>query len=225
MSTSYNPAPAPAPEAKPEPESRPFLYAEVAAEVEVGSKAGSPVPAESIPGSSEILAQRETAAREKGRLEGEAQGRAAGEQHLAEVRESVSAALTGFARDRIEYYQKVETEVVQLALAIARKILRREAQVDTLLLAAMVRITLEKIESGTKVVVRVNPQQATEWRGYFAHHMEASQVPDVVEDPAMHSDHCVLQTALGTTEVGVEIQLKEIEQGLLDLLAKRPATV
>jgi flagellar assembly protein FliH len=222
MSTSYNPAPET--ESKPEPESRPFLYAEVTAEAGIRSQAG-PVPGEGIAGNNEIQAQREAAARETGRREGQAQEHAAGEQHLAQIRESVSAALVGFARDRVQYYQQVETEVVQLALAIARKILRREAQVDTLLLAAMVRITLEKIESGTKVVVRVNPQQAAEWRGYFAHHMEANQVPDVVEDPAMQTDRCVLQTALGTTEVGVEVQLKEIEQGLFDLLAKRPKTV
>ncbi len=224
MSTSCNPAPAPPAKAEPKPENCPFVYAEVAAKAEVGSKAGSPAAGESIAGAAAILAQREAAARETGRREGEAQGRAAGEQHLAEVRGSVSAALTGFARDRIQYYQQVETEVVQLALAIARKILRREAQVDTLLLAAMVRITLEKIESGTKVVVRVNPEQAAVWLGYFTHHMEASQVPEVVGDTAVHADHCLLQTALGTTEVGVEIQLKEIEQGLLDLLANRPAT-
>jgi len=217
MSTSYSPAP----EAKPEPESRPFLYAEVAAEAGTGSKAGS-VAGEGIPGSGEIVAQRETAARETGRREGEAQAHAAGEQHLAEIRESVSTALAGLARDRAQYYQQVETEVVQLALAIARKILHREAQVDPLLLAGMVRIALEKIESATKVVVRVHPQQVSECRSYFAQHMESRNVPEVVEDAAVKTDHCVLQTALGTTELGVEIQLKEIEQGLFDLLAKRP---
>ena len=172
----------------------------------------------------EILAQREAAARETGRQEGEAQGRAAGEPHLAQLRASVDAALAGFARDRAQYYQQVETEVVQLALAIARKILHREAQVDPMLLAGLVRITLEKIESATKVMVRVHPQQVSECRSYFAQHMEAGQVPDVVEDAAVQKDHCVLQTALGTTEVGVDLQLKEIEQGLFDLLAKRPAS-
>jgi len=217
MSTSYSPAP----EAKPEPESRPFLYAEAAAEAGTGSKAGS-VAGEGIPNSGEILAQRETVARETGRREGEAQAHAAGEQHLAEIRESVSTALAGLARDRAQYYQQVETEVVQLALAIARKILHREAQVDPLLLAGMVRIALEKIESATKVVVRVHPQQVSECRSYFAQHMESRNVPEVVEDAAVKTDHCVLQTALGTTELGVEIQLKEIEQGLFDLLAKRP---
>jgi len=218
MSTSYSPAP----EAKQESEIRPFAYAEVAAQV---GTVISPKKGEDISGSNEALAQREGAAREAGRQEGDAQGRAAGEQHLAQVRESVSAALAGFAQDRARYYLQVESEVVQLALGIARKILHREAQVDPLLLAGMVRVTLEKIESATKVVVRVHPRQVSECRSNFEQHMKADQVPDVVEDPAVAMDHCVLQTALGTTEVGVEVQLKEIEQGLLDLLAKRPATV
>jgi flagellar assembly protein FliH len=221
MSTSYSPAP----EAKPKPEIHPFLYAEVAANAGVGSRAGPSEPGEGILGSNEMQAQREAAARGAGRQEGEAQARAAGEEHLAQIRESVRAALADFARARAQYYQQVETEVVQLALAIARKILHREAQVDTLLLAGMVRITLEKIESATKVVVRVHPQQVSECRSYFAQHMESRNVPDVVEDPTVMIDQCVLQTALGTTELGVEIQLKEIEQGLFDLLAKRPTGV
>jgi hypothetical protein len=31
-----------------------------------------------------------------------------------------------------------------------------------------------------------------------------------------------LQTGLGTTELGLEVQLKEIEKGLMDLMARRP---
>jgi flagellar assembly protein FliH len=222
MSSSFSPAP----EARPEPEVHPFAYVEVVAPLTAPGKAAAAAETSAAgPKASEILAQREAAARETGRREGEAQGRAAGEQHLAQLRASVDAALASFARDRAQYYQQVETEVVQLALAIARKILHREAQVDPLLLAGLVRITLEKIESATKVIVRVHPPQVSECRSYFAQHMEASQVPDVVEDAAVQKDHCVLQTALGTTEVAVDLQLKEIEQGLFDLLAKRPASV
>ena len=218
MSTSCNPAL----EHKPETRSQPFLYAEA---VTAGgrNKTGCATTAgEGDPGA-EIIAQREATARETGRREGEAQARAAGEKHLAQIRESVTAAIAGFAQERTQYFQQVESEVVQLALAVARKILHREAQLDPLLLAGMVRITLEKIESATQVVLRVHPQQVSECRSYFAQHMEASQVPEVVEDPAVKMDHCLIQTALGTTEIGVEVQLKEIEQGLFDLLAKRPA--
>ena len=49
--------------------------------------------------------------------------------------------------------------------------------------------------------------------------MDVESAPEVVEDPAVEPDRCILQTELGTTELGTEIQLKEIEQGLLDLLA------
>jgi flagellar assembly protein FliH len=223
MSSSFSPAP----EVRQESEIRPFSYVEVAAQLGGPGKAipAAGKPSEAIPKPNEIFAQRESAARETGRREGEAAALAASEQRLAQVRSSVDAALAGFTRDRAQYYQQVETEVVQLALAIARKILHREAQIDPMLLAGMVRITLEKIESATKVMVRVHPQQVSECRSYFAQHMEASQVPDVVEDAALQKDHCILQTALGTTEVGVDLQLKEIEQGLFDLLAKRPASV
>jgi flagellar assembly protein FliH len=221
MSTSCSPSP----EVKREPEIRALPYPEVTGQ---GGAAGprkiGPGPGEGVPATDD-LALREAAAREAGRQEGEAGASAAGAQHLAQVRASVGAALADFARDRTHYFQQVESEVVQLALSIARKILYREANLDPLLLAGMVRVTLEKLESATRVVVRAHPQEVSEFRGYFALHMEASRVPEVVEDPAVETDHCILQTALGTTEVGVEVQLKEIERGLLDLLAKRPASL
>jgi flagellar assembly protein FliH len=218
MSTSCNPAL----DAKQETRSQPFLYAEAVAAGGRNKTGSATIPGEGDPGA-ETNARREATARETGRREGEAQARAAGEKHLAQIRESVTAAIVGFAHERTQYFQQVETEVVQLALAIARKILHREAQLDPLLLAGMVRITLEKIESATKVVLRVHPQQVSECRSYFAQHMEASKVPEVVDDPAVKTDHCLIQTALGSTEIGMEVQLKEIEQGLFDLLAKRPA--
>jgi flagellar assembly protein FliH len=225
MSTSCSPAPEA--ETKSARESRPFLYSEVAGEAGPGSsrKASALATGEGVAGSNEMLAQREAAAREAGRQEGQAQARAAGEERLGQIRESVSAALSDFARERARYYQQVESEVVQLALSIARKILLREAHIDPLLLAGLVRVTLEKIESATKVVARVNPQQAAQYREYFVRRMEPTRVPEVVEDATIPPDHCSLQTALGTTEMGVEGQLKEIEQGLFDLLAKRPANV
>ena len=49
---------------------------------------------------------------------------------------------------------------MQLALSIARKILHREAQLDPLLLAGIVRVALEKIDGATEVVLRVHPQKS-----------------------------------------------------------------
>src|SRR5579863_8304711 len=140
MSSSCNPAP----ETRPKPEIHAFLYGEVVPQAGSASphKAAPPLASsgDGISSTNEMLAQREAAAREAGRQEGEAQGRMAGEQQLGRIRESVAAALTGFAQDRAQYYQSVESEVVQLALSMASKILHREAQLDPLLLAGLVRV-------------------------------------------------------------------------------------
>ena len=168
------------------------------------------------------LADAETAARDAGRREGEMQARAACDEQLAQVRETIVAAIRDFAVERTAYYRQVEAEVVQLALNIARKVLHREAQVDPLMLAALVRVALEKIEAGTKVVVRVHPEQLSDCRSYFARTLEPAALPEVVEDASIVRDCCLLQTSLGSTELGIEVQLQEIEKGLMDLMASRP---
>jgi len=167
-------------------------------------------------------AAREAQARAQGHQEGEAEARKVFEEHLAQARSGVAAALAQFTRDRAAYFQNVEAEVVQLALSIARKILHREAQLDPLLLAGIVRVALEKIDGASGVVLRVHPQKAADWSRYLKLHLEPSDLPEIVEDPCQEADRCVLQTAMGTAVVGMEVQLKEIEQGLMDLLAARP---
>jgi len=137
-------------------------------------------------------------------------------------RARIAEALAEFTVERQGYYRRVEREVVQLALAIARKILHRETQLDPYALIGIVRVTLEKLDVGTKVILHVPPKEAAEWRHYFACQTEGLPAPEVREDPALESGACRIETSLGTTDVGFDSQLKEVEAGLLDLLAERP---
>ena len=168
-------------------------------------------------------AAHEAVVREQGRQQGLVESRKAFEDRLAAERSAISQAVAHFAGERAAYFQKVEAEVVQLALAIAKKILHREAQLDPLLLAGIVRVALEKISGATGVVLRVKPDAAQAWQQFFAANLKPSDVPKIVEDPRQPAGRCTLETAMGTTEIGVDVQLKEIEQGLMDLMAARPA--
>jgi flagellar assembly protein FliH len=172
----------------------------------------------------------QTAAREaqllsEGRQQGLAEARKLFEEQSARERTRLESAVMDFARERAQYFRQVEQEIVQLALAIARKILHREAQLDPWLLAGLVRVALEKIDGATHVVLRVHPQNAAEWRRYPPMHLNTAEVPEILEDPTQPPDHCKLETSMGTTTIGMEVQLKEIEQGLMDLLAVRPGEV
>ena len=170
----------------------------------------------------EEIAHREKAARELGRQEGKMEAQSALQAEFARIPVAIAETLKAFAREREAFYQKVEPEVVRLALGIARKVLHREAQVDPLLLAGMVRVALEGIEFSTRVTVRLHPRLLGSWREYFTAHIDPGDLPELVEDPTLDEQRCVLETHLGKTELGWEVQLKEIEQGLLDLLSQRP---
>jgi flagellar assembly protein FliH len=229
-SASQAPGPPPAPRisspwkssAKEPSEALPFPYSEVAPltspQVILPAEPAAPGAAESAGALAAALAE----AREMGRRQGEIESHAKFEEQLGRERAAVAKALTDFARERATYYRKIEEEAVQLALSIARKVLHREAQVDPLLLMGILRVALERIEGATAVVLAVHPQQAAVWRNYLVTRVGAGELPEIVEDPAMALEQCELRTSMGTAELGLEVQLKEIEQGLMDLLAVRP---
>jgi flagellar assembly protein FliH len=172
-------------------------------------------------GEDEVRA-REEQARALGIREGEAQARAKFERELAAERQSIAKALADFGCEREGYFCRVEVEVVKLAVGIARKILHREVQLDPLLLAGVVRVALEKISAGTSVRLRVHPDHVYAWHDFFANQQEQHLMPELLGDATLGAGQCLLETALGTTELTLEAQLAEIERGFFDLLAQRP---
>jgi flagellar assembly protein FliH len=145
------------------------------------------------------------------------------EPKLQAAHAPVAAAVSAFAAQRNEYFARVEAEVVQLALAIAAKILHREAQVDPMLVASLVRMAVERLREGSSVTVRVGRGRAQRWQEYFAAQSTAAHV-DVVEDAALSEHDCLLETELGIANFGLDTQLKEVEQGFFDLLALKPVS-
>jgi flagellar assembly protein FliH len=151
-----------------------------------------------------------------------AQGRAEFDKKLASQQQGLVQAVRDFARERETYFQRVEAEVVGLAVAIARKILHREAQVDPLLLAGVVRVGLDNVAAGTHVRLRVQPDQIEAWKGFFSQQPDLRTLPELIGDATLGPGRCMLETDLGSTDLTLETQLKEIEQGFFDLLAQRP---
>lgn len=168
------------------------------------------------------LEQRENQGFERGVQEGESRARKTFEQNLATARAGIARTLEEFKSQRAAYFNRVEPEVVQLALGIARKILHREAQMDPLLLAGMVHVALEKLDQGTRVRLRSHPDEIHFWNRHFSETGARPISPEIIGDPALQHGECVLETEIGSTQISLETQLKEIEQGFFDLLEQRP---
>lgn len=171
--------------------------------------------------SEQAFAQRLSEERALGVAETEARLRRDCEQVLANERARVAESIRLFEHTRTEYFAKVEGEVVQLALSIAKKILHREAQVDPLLVSALVQIALTQIKEGSAVTVRVRPEEASLWREQLRAPAVSADVT-VIEDNDRLPGDCVLETELGSVNFSLDTQLKEVEQGFLDVLARTP---
>jgi flagellar assembly protein FliH len=171
---------------------------------------------------SDQLESKLAAARAEGIREGLQQAQQSLDQQLAGERAKVAEAVRDFAQKTSDYYSRAEAEMVHLSLAIAAKILHREVQVDRMLVAALVKVALEKLQHGTTASVRVRPEEVADWNRYFEGDASGEIRVEVKPDSSVAAHNCILETELGTTELGLDVQLKEIEQGFFDLLAQRP---
>lgn len=157
------------------------------------------------------------AGRERGIEEGRAAERAA---HLPAEQlraEELRRLIEDFAAERDRYFHAAEQEIVRLALAIAARILRREAQTDSLLLMGAVRVALGQLASATEVRLHVPAADAELWTEAIALLPNAPLRPVVIAERDLRLGECRLETSLGRVDLGVHAQLEEIERNFLEL--------
>jgi len=160
------------------------------------------------------------AGRERGRQEGRQIEREAQAAALAAAEERRKREIAGlvnrFAEEGDHFLHAVEHEVVKLALAVAARILRREAQMDPLLLTGAVRVALGQVAASSEVLLRVPAAEMELWTETIALIPNLTLKPSVVAGEGMRVGDCVIESKVGTVDLGVRSQLGEIERGFFD---------
>jgi flagellar assembly protein FliH len=170
------------------------------------------------------LAEQTHRAFEAGREQGKQEGRQAERQAHAAALSAASLErqrqavelIQSFTQERDQFLHAVEREVVELAVAVAARILRREAQMDPLLLTGAVRIALGQLSGSTQVRLRVPPGDLDLWTEAMALAPNLALKPAVVPGEGMRLGDCVVETELGSVDLGIRSQLGEIECGFFD---------
>ena len=152
-------------------------------------------------------ARAETKAETRSECEAEVTARVAVE------RQRVERVCAEFARDRQRYFAAAEAQVVKLALAIARRVLAKEVAADAMHLTATVRAALARVKDGSATVLRV--RDVSGWE-----EMLAEESVSVVADERLDAGECVLETEVGRVELGVEVQMAEVERGFGELMQR-----
>ena len=185
----------------------------------------TPAPA----GFDERLAEESRRAFEAGREHGlEEQRKAhAAEQGAAREREKrqLASVIENFQAERDRYLHLVEPEVVRLALAIAARILRREAQMDPLLLTGAVRVALGQLSASTEVRLRVPVADLALWTEAIALLPNLPVKPAVAGEDGLRLGECLIETKLGSVDLGIRSQLGEIERGFFDRAGAAPQPI
>jgi flagellar assembly protein FliH len=160
------------------------------------------------------------AAYEEGRRMALVTSEAEFEVRLQQERDALNRIVQQFTQEKQRYFADVEGEVVKLALAIAERVLHREAEIDPLLLAGAVRVALEQVADSSEAVLRVAADDVDRWNATL------SPVPDGVTievAQSMSRGDAVLKTRSGTVHLGIRAQLQEIERGFFELLGRKPS--
>jgi flagellar assembly protein FliH len=151
---------------------------------------------------------------ERGFRDGEAKIR---EQTAAELQAGLerlanAAAEVLAAGPRIR--REAERSLVQLSIAIARRILHRELSIDPDALAGVIRVALERLDRQDTVRIRIRPEDA----GPLRRILEAKSYSDapIVPDASLHSGSVLIETNAGVLDASLDTQLAEIESGLAD---------
>jgi flagellar assembly protein FliH len=149
--------------------------------------------------------------------EGESAGQSRAEAELRPVLERLARSIDEIGSLRARLRREAEKDLVRLALAIARRILRRELAVDPDALHGLVLGALEKLQSQEIARVRVHPAQAPVVEACLREHTGGTQV-EVIADSSREPGAVIFETSCGNLDASVESQLREIERGLAERL-------
>jgi flagellar assembly protein FliH len=150
----------------------------------------------------------------KGFAQGErAGGEAAGKRGEVMLRR-LTETLDELTSLRAQMIHQTEHQMVQLALAVARRVVQREISLDRDLLVAMARVALDRLGESAQVTVRLSPEDFDATAAARAAQWTGTNVT-VVADSRVSRGGCRIESDLGVMDAGADAQIQEIARALL----------
>jgi flagellar biosynthesis/type III secretory pathway protein FliH len=132
------------------------------------------------------------------------------EEAICAIRAAVEAA----AADRTRQLLDSESQLVELALIIARRVIAREVSLDPGIVRGLVREGLNALGERDRVVVRVGTFFADVREDIERDLRGVGMGCEVVVDPALGQCGCSVETELGRVDESIEDRLATLLDGL-----------
>jgi len=149
-----------------------------------------------------------------GYTQGERAGFEAGTQRADAMLRRLSATIDELVSFRRTILAQSEREMVLLALAIARLIVRREVSIDQDLVVTIARVALERLGGTATATLRLHPE---DYSAVIAAHGEewAGARVRVVPDDSVSRGGCQIESDIGFVDATIGAQFEQIASELL----------
>ena len=153
----------------------------------------------------------------KGYTEGKKSGIEIERKKVESALNTVHQVVVELKEIRTALYRNAEKETVNLALAIAAKIVRHEIAINKDVVLSIVKEALKKLVDYDRVNIRVSPsdyQFLKNQKHQFLHLVENKETMTFEKDETIHSGGCLIETSLGDIDARIEKQLETVEEAL-----------
>ena len=160
---------------------------------------------------------------EKGTNEGQQAGFEQAAKKLEPLLDSLQQGILQLNNLRQDTYQRIEDDVVDLALAIARKVICREIEMDKEVVVCVAREALAKVEAPGKIKIKLNPsdlQFIDETKYQLSELIGNIENVTLEAEGGIQSGGCVVETDLGEIDARIENQLQAVEESFRSALEK-----
>lgn len=175
----------------------------------------------------QIIAEAQTQ-RDKLQLEAKSQGFEQGhsegyEKGVAEVNrliERMHKILEAVMQRREEILKDTESQIVELVILMARKVIKILSENQKNVVMANVVAALKKVRTRGAVTLRVNLEDVkltTANISEFIKHIENVEGITVLEDSSVEKGGCIVETDFGAIDARISSQLTELENKILDV--------
>jgi flagellar assembly protein FliH len=196
----------------------------------IPSKPAEAAPASPVPAQAELEAQLQALqtrhrreldeAVQRTRQECEARAQSLLQAEVEPWLKRMANSIEDIATVKQRYLAESEDQLVRLAVAVARRILYREIQVDTEALFGLIHAATQRAELRELNRILLNPKD----HQALLPHLERLQLPprvEIVSDQALERGALLLESTSGILDASIQAQLDEVERGFIDLLGRR----
>jgi flagellar assembly protein FliH len=166
-----------------------------------------------------MIQKRVQESRDAGYREGVTAGKNQASAEVKLTMEKLAQSIHHLSECRPMLRDQAEADIVRLALAIARRVLNRELNTDPDSIVGLVKVALSKLRLQEVIRVRVHPSHQKVLKELLSRSGSCPHI-EITSDPAIELGGLLFETSRGEFDASVDIQLKEIERGLTDRLAK-----